>query len=248
MVRFSRAGSATGDAAEPTWRDVRAGAGAAVADGVSLGAGDGHAHLGARAGRCGGGQVPGQRRVEQAEAVDLARPLGQPEQRRQRHDQIGRAPLARPPGRRHAGPGARPPEPPGPPEPSGPGSPPAPPEPEPEPPSPPERPEPDVRVRRHRPPSSGRASSPGSSSSSACPLPSRSSSSWGTQLPSHSEHGQSPGLAGASGSPCASPAAGSACADPASSGCPRVRAVRQVVLLFRDRDPLAAGTPLMRSR
>jgi hypothetical protein len=46
-----------------------------VAEGVSLGAGDGDADLGAGAGGRGGGELVGQGGVEEAEAVDLARPL-----------------------------------------------------------------------------------------------------------------------------------------------------------------------------
>src|ERR1700733_4004651 len=66
-----------------------------MADGVSLATGNRHAYLGARAGGRGGGQLPGQGRVQKAEAVDLARPFGQPEQGRQWHDQVSRAPLTR---------------------------------------------------------------------------------------------------------------------------------------------------------
>jgi hypothetical protein len=62
-----------------------------VADGVSLDAGDGHADIGARAGDRGGRQFPGQRRVEQAEALDLAGPLSQAKQRGQGYDQVRRS-------------------------------------------------------------------------------------------------------------------------------------------------------------
>ena len=81
-------------------------AGASMADGVSLAAGDRHAHLGARAGGRRGGQLPGQGRVQKAEAVDVARPFGQPEQGSQRHDQVSRAPLMRLSGRGQTGPRA----------------------------------------------------------------------------------------------------------------------------------------------
>lgn len=92
IVRFNRAGSPRGTAAGRGRRPFSARPalwpGAAVADGVPLEAGDGHAHLGTRAGGRGGGQFPGQARVEQAEALDLARPLRQAKQRSQRNDQV----------------------------------------------------------------------------------------------------------------------------------------------------------------
>ena len=53
---------------------LRFGAGAAVPDGVSLVVGDGQAPRGLRVARGGGGQVPGQPRVDRAQARQLAGP------------------------------------------------------------------------------------------------------------------------------------------------------------------------------
>jgi hypothetical protein len=65
-----------------------------MADRVPLGAGDRHADFGGRAGG-GRGELPGQSGVNQAEALDLAWPVGQPEQCRQRDYEVRRTPLAR---------------------------------------------------------------------------------------------------------------------------------------------------------
>jgi hypothetical protein len=70
-----------------------------VADGVAIGTGDRDAGLGTRAGGRGGSQAAGERGVEQAEALDLPGPLGQPEQRQQRDDQVRRPGLDRTPRR-----------------------------------------------------------------------------------------------------------------------------------------------------
>lgn len=59
----------------PVW------AGTAVADRPAFWAGDGHAYLGVGAGCRRGGYVPGEGGVEQAEALDFPRLLGEPEQR-----------------------------------------------------------------------------------------------------------------------------------------------------------------------
>src|SRR6185437_9043723 len=66
------------------------GSGAAVADGVSLGAGDGDAPGAVRAagGRC--GQVAAQGRVQGPETVGLAGPVGEPEQVGERDGEVGR--------------------------------------------------------------------------------------------------------------------------------------------------------------
>jgi hypothetical protein len=66
-----------------------------VADGVALGAGDGDAHLGAGAGGRRDGQPAGEGGVEHAKPLDLAGPLGQAEQSRQRDDQVRRPLLER---------------------------------------------------------------------------------------------------------------------------------------------------------
>ena len=107
MVKLSRAGSpararalAFPGAVEHPVRP-----GAAVADRVALGAGDGDAYLGAGAGGRGGGHLAGEGGVEQAEALDLAGPPGQPEQRRQRDDQVGGRRWTRPARRWQAWPG-----------------------------------------------------------------------------------------------------------------------------------------------
>jgi hypothetical protein len=51
-----------------------------VTDGDAAGASNSDAELAVRAGYRGGGQITAQAGVERAEAVALARPLGQPEQ------------------------------------------------------------------------------------------------------------------------------------------------------------------------
>src|SRR6185437_416101 len=87
------------------WRGLAAaspgGSGAAVADGVSLGAGDRHAPGAVRAAGGRAGEVPAQGGVQGAEAVCLAGPVGESEQVGEGDGEVGRG------GQRRAGP-ARP--------------------------------------------------------------------------------------------------------------------------------------------
>jgi hypothetical protein len=68
----------------------RLGTGASVPDGVLLPIGDRHAPGGLRVLRGGSGQVTGQPRVDRTDAGDLARPVGQVQQRGQRDGQVDR--------------------------------------------------------------------------------------------------------------------------------------------------------------
>src|SRR6185437_12706103 len=66
------------------------GSGAAVADGVSLGAGEGDAPGAVRAAGGRAGEVAAQSRVQGPQAVGLAGPVGEPEQVRERDGEVGR--------------------------------------------------------------------------------------------------------------------------------------------------------------
>ena len=95
MVRLTRACSAGaraecgGRAVPPfSFRLSLGRPGAAVGERDAVSVGDGHAEAGPRAGRCGGGEFAAQLGVERAEAVALAGPFGQPEQRGEGEHQV----------------------------------------------------------------------------------------------------------------------------------------------------------------